>query len=62
MSFINSCHNLYFIQFKNKRTKGFGSENKKTREKGAETPVFLALLDEDGPSGLFFQDKQVTPW
>ena len=31
-------------------------------EKGAETPVWLALLPDNGPSGGFFRDKQPIPW
>ncbi|KAL3517131.1 hypothetical protein ACH5RR_024033, partial [Cinchona calisaya] len=31
-----------------------------TVEEGAETPVMLALLPDDGPSGLFFSQKEVT--
>lgn len=31
-------------------------------EKGAETPVWLALLPDDGPTGGFFRDKQPIPW
>ena len=29
-------------------------------EEGAESPVKLALLSNDGPSGLFFSSNQVT--
>lgn len=31
-----------------------------TVEEGAEGPVMVALLPEDGPSGLFFEGKEVT--
>lgn len=31
-------------------------------EHGAETPVWLAMLPDDGPSGGFFRDKQPIPW
>ena len=31
-------------------------------EQGAETPVWLALLPDDGPTGSFFRDKQPIPW
>ena len=31
-------------------------------EQGAETPVWLALLPDDGPSGGFFRDKKPIPW
>jgi NAD(P)-dependent dehydrogenase (short-subunit alcohol dehydrogenase family) len=30
--------------------------------KGAETIVWLATLDDDGPSGKFFRDKKEIPW
>jgi len=29
---------------------------------GAETPVFLALLPGDGPTGEFWQDKRISRW
>ena len=31
-------------------------------DKGAETPVFLAIGDLDGVSGKFWSDKKVQPW
>ncbi|XP_027077776.2 (+)-neomenthol dehydrogenase isoform X3 [Coffea arabica] len=31
-----------------------------TPEEGAESPVRLALLPDDGPSGLFFSQKEVS--
>ena len=31
-------------------------------EKGAETPVWLATLSDDGPTGGFFRDKTPIPW
>ena len=31
-------------------------------EKGAETPVWLATLPDDGPTGGFFRDKTLIPW
>ncbi len=31
-------------------------------EKGAETPVWLATLPDDGPTGGFFRDKTPVPW
>jgi len=30
--------------------------------KGAETPVWLALLSNGGPSGQFFRDRRPIPW
>lgn len=29
---------------------------------GADTPAWLALLDDDGPTGGFFRDRQPIPW
>ena len=29
---------------------------------GADTPVWLALLPDDGPTGGFFRDRQPIPW
>jgi NAD(P)-dependent dehydrogenase (short-subunit alcohol dehydrogenase family) len=34
----------------------------RTVQKGAETPVWLATLPEDGPTGAFFRDKQPISW
>jgi NAD(P)-dependent dehydrogenase (short-subunit alcohol dehydrogenase family) len=31
-------------------------------EEGAETPVWLATLPDDGPTGGFFLDRQAVPW
>ena len=31
-------------------------------EEGADTPVWLALLPEDGPTGGFFRDRRPIPW
>jgi NAD(P)-dependent dehydrogenase (short-subunit alcohol dehydrogenase family) len=31
-------------------------------EHGAETPVWLATLPDDGPTGGFFRDRQPLPW
>ena len=33
-----------------------------TPEEGADTPIWLALLPEDGPTGGFFRRKQVIGW
>ena len=33
-----------------------------TPEQGADTPVWLALLPEDGPTGGFFRRRQPIPW
>ncbi len=29
---------------------------------GADTAVWLAMLDTGGPSGLFFRDREIIPW
>lgn len=44
------------------RTDMGGSGATRSVEQGAETPVWLALLPDDGPSGGFFRDKQPIPW
>ncbi|MDX2308204.1 MAG: SDR family oxidoreductase [Hyphomicrobium sp.] len=31
-------------------------------ERGAETPVWLAMLPDDGPTGGFFRDMKSIPW
>jgi NAD(P)-dependent dehydrogenase (short-subunit alcohol dehydrogenase family) len=31
-------------------------------EEGADTPLWLALLPEDGPNGGFFRNRQPIPW
>jgi NAD(P)-dependent dehydrogenase (short-subunit alcohol dehydrogenase family) len=31
-------------------------------EEGADTPVWLATLPDDGPSGGFFRERQPIPW
>lgn len=33
-----------------------------TPEEGADTPVWLAVLPEDGPTGGFFRRRQPIPW
>lgn len=33
-----------------------------TPEQGADTPTWLALLPEDGPTGGFFRNRQPIPW
>jgi NAD(P)-dependent dehydrogenase (short-subunit alcohol dehydrogenase family) len=44
------------------RTDMGGWRAPRTPEKGAETPVWLATLPADGPTGGFFQDKTPIPW
>jgi NAD(P)-dependent dehydrogenase (short-subunit alcohol dehydrogenase family) len=33
-----------------------------TPEQGADTPVWLATLPDDGPTGGFFRERQLIPW
>jgi NAD(P)-dependent dehydrogenase (short-subunit alcohol dehydrogenase family) len=33
-----------------------------TPEQGADTPVWLATLPDDGPTGGFFSERQPHPW
>jgi NAD(P)-dependent dehydrogenase (short-subunit alcohol dehydrogenase family) len=33
-----------------------------TPEQGADTPVWLATLPDDGPTGGFFRERQPIPW
>ncbi len=44
------------------RTDMGGPQASRSIEKGAETPVWLALLPESGPTGGFFEDKARVPW
>lgn len=39
-----------------------GPEAPGTVEQGADTPVWLATLPADGPTGGFFQDRKPLPW
>lgn len=39
-----------------------GAEAPLTPEEGADTPVWLALLPEDGPTGGFFRARQPIGW
>lgn len=39
-----------------------GPSAPRSPEKGAETITWLALLDENGPTGGFFQDKKPMDW
>ena len=52
---INSCHPGYV------QTDMGGINAQRTVEKGAETPVWLAVAPEI-PTGKFFFDKQVVDW
>lgn len=44
------------------RTDMGGAEAERPVEIGAETPVWLATLPENGPTGGFFRDKRSIPW
>ena len=39
-----------------------GDQAPLSHEQGADTPVWLAMLPDDGPTGGFFRDKQPNPW
>ncbi|MFH1978078.1 MAG: SDR family oxidoreductase [Candidatus Aenigmatarchaeota archaeon] len=44
------------------RTDMGGSDAERDVEKGAETPVWLATLPVNGPTGKFFRDKEEIEW
>ncbi len=44
------------------RTDMGGAEAERPVEVGAETPVWLATLPDNGPTGGFFRDKRPIPW
>lgn len=44
------------------RTRMGGENADRAVEEGAETPVWLATLPDDGPTGGFFRDRQPIPW
>lgn len=44
------------------RTEMGGPNADRSVTKGAETPVWLATLPDDGPSGGFFRDQRPIPW
>lgn len=44
------------------RTEMGGNEAPRSVEEGASTPVWLATLPDDGPSGGFFRDRRPIPW
>ena len=44
------------------RTGMGGPQAERSVEEGAETPVWLATLADDGPSGGFFRDKLPIAW
>lgn len=44
------------------RTDLGGEKAERSAAEGADTPVWLATIDEDGPNGGFFQDRKAHPW
>ena len=44
------------------RTDMGGSNATRSVEDGADTPVWLATLPDDGPRGGFFRDREPIPW
>lgn len=44
------------------RTEIGGDQAPLTPEQGADTPVWLATLPDDGPTGGFFRERQPIPW
>ncbi len=44
------------------RTEMGGDDAPRTVTEGADTMVWLALLPDDGPSGLFFEDRTLMAW
>ena len=44
------------------RTDMGGDQAPLSPEQGADTPVWLATLPDDGPSGGFFRERQPIPW
>jgi NAD(P)-dependent dehydrogenase (short-subunit alcohol dehydrogenase family) len=44
------------------RTDMGGSSARVSVEEGADTPVWLATLPDDGPSGGFFRNREPIPW
>lgn len=44
------------------RTDMGGANARRSVEEGAETPVWLATLPDDGPRGGFFRDREPIPW
>ena len=44
------------------RTRMGGSGATLSAEEGADTPVWLATLPDDGPTGRLFRDRRPVPW
>ena len=39
-----------------------GMDAPRTTEEGADTAIWLALQDADGPNGALFRDREPFPW
>jgi hypothetical protein len=39
-----------------------GPHANRSVEEGADTPVWLATLPDDGPRGGFFRNREPIPW
>lgn len=44
------------------RTRMGGMAASRSVEEGADTPVWLATLPDDGPTGGFFRDRRLIEW
>jgi NAD(P)-dependent dehydrogenase (short-subunit alcohol dehydrogenase family) len=44
------------------RTRMGGQSATRSPEQGADTPIWLATLPDDGPTGGFFRDRQSIGW
>jgi NAD(P)-dependent dehydrogenase (short-subunit alcohol dehydrogenase family) len=44
------------------RTDMGGPNARRSVEEGADTPVWLATLPDDGPRGGFFRNRELIPW
>ena len=53
---VNCCHPGWV------RTDMGGRGASKSIDEGADTPVWLALLPKEGPTGGYFQDRKPMPW
>jgi len=44
------------------RTALGGDEAPLTPQQGADTPIWLAMLPDGGPTGGFFRERELIPW